>query len=114
MRLRQELVLGIGGWRLLEAAGLQADVLHLNDGHAAFAVLERARSYMARERVSFEVALQATRAGNLFTTHTPVEAVFLRFPSELLTIIPERNANSVQAIQLHSHVYTERNILSGT
>ncbi|MTI93387.1 MAG: glycosyltransferase family 1 protein, partial [Pseudomonas stutzeri] len=55
MRLRQELVLGIGGWRLLEAAGLQPDVLHLNDGHAAFAVLERARSHMARERVSFAV-----------------------------------------------------------
>ena len=48
MRLRRELVLGIGGWRLLEAAGLQPDVLHLNDGHAAFAVLERARSHMAR------------------------------------------------------------------
>ncbi len=84
MRLRQELVLGIGGWRLLEAAGLQPDVLHLNDGHAAFAVLERARSHMVREQVSFAVALGATRAGNLFTTHTPVEAGFDRFPAELV------------------------------
>src|SRR3546814_10406152 len=102
MRLRQELVLGIGGWRLLEAAGLQADVLHLNDGHAAFAVLERARSYMARERVSFEVALHATRAGNLFTTHTPVEAGFDRFPPELLSKYLERYAEYELGIPLQS------------
>ena len=81
MRLRQEIVLGIGGWRLLEAAGLTPEVCHLNDGHAAFAVLERARSYMAARGVPFEVALAATRAGNLFTTHTPVEAGFDRFPA---------------------------------
>ncbi len=102
MRLRQELVLGIGGWRLLEAAGLQADVLHLNDGHAAFAVLERARSYMARERVPFEVALHATRAGNLFTTHTPVEAGFDRFPPELLSKYLERYAEYELGIPLQS------------
>ncbi|MCF7200891.1 alpha-glucan family phosphorylase [Pseudomonas oligotrophica] len=79
MRLRQEIVLGIGGWRLLEAAGLAPEVCHLNDGHAAFAVLERARCYRASRGVPFEVALAATRAGNLFTTHTPVEAGFDRF-----------------------------------
>lgn len=84
MRLRQELVLGIGGWRLLEAVGLAPEVLHLNDGHAAFAVLERARSYRAGHGVSFAVALAATRAGNLFTTHTPVEAGFDRFPATLV------------------------------
>ena len=48
MRLAQEMVLGIGGWRLLEALGLEPEVCHLNEGHAAFAVLERARSFMAR------------------------------------------------------------------
>lgn len=85
MRLRQEMVLGIGGWRLLEAAGYTPQVLHLNDGHAAFAVLERARSYMQANKVSFEVALSTTRAGNLFTTHTPVEAGFDRFPAELIS-----------------------------
>ena len=47
LRLKQEMVLGIGGWRLLRALGLQPEVCHLNEGHAAFAVLERARSYMA-------------------------------------------------------------------
>jgi len=102
MRLRQELVLGIGGWRLLEAAGLQPDVLHLNDGHAAFAVLERARSHMARERVSFAVALNATRAGNLFTTHTPVEAGFDRFPPELVSQYLERYAEYELGISMQT------------
>ncbi len=85
MRLKQEMVLGIGGWRLLEALGRECDVCHLNEGHAAFAVLERARSFMQRNEISFEVALRATRAGNLFTTHTPVEAGFDRFTPELMT-----------------------------
>lgn len=84
MRLRQEIVLGIGGWRLLEAAGYTPEVCHLNDGHAAFAVLERARCYMQANKVTFDVALTATRAGNVFTTHTPVEAGFDRFPPELM------------------------------
>jgi starch phosphorylase len=84
MRLRQEIVLGIGGWRMVEAAGYQPRVCHLNDGHAAFAVLERARSYMRTHQVSFSVALTATRAGNLFTTHTPVSAGFDCFEPELI------------------------------
>jgi starch phosphorylase len=84
MRLRQEMVLGIAGWRLLEAAGYTPEVCHLNEGHAAFAMLERARSYMQAHQVDFAVALTATRAGNLFTTHTPVEAGFDRFPCELI------------------------------
>jgi starch phosphorylase len=77
--LKQELVLGIGGWRLLRALGLRPEVCHLNEGHAAFAVLERARSHMADNKQPFDVALAITRAGNLFTTHTPVEAGFDRF-----------------------------------
>lgn len=84
LRLKQELVLGIGGWRLLEALGLHPEVCHLNEGHAAFAVLERARSYMANNRQPFNVALTVTRAGNLFTTHTPVEAGFDRFDPGLI------------------------------
>ncbi|MFC4728916.1 alpha-glucan family phosphorylase [Coralloluteibacterium thermophilus] len=83
MRLRQEIVLGIGGWRLLREIGIEPDVLHLNEGHAAFAVLERARHYMHAHAVPFEVAMAVTRAGNVFTTHTPVEAGFDRFPPEL-------------------------------
>jgi len=84
LRLKQELVLGIGGWRLLRAMGLRPDVCHLNEGHAAFAVLERARSYMEETGKPFDVALSITRAGNLFTTHTPVEAGFDRFSPSLV------------------------------
>jgi len=83
MRLKQEIVLGIGGWRLLRELGLNPEVCHLNEGHAAFAVLERVRYYMADHRVSFDVALTITRAGNLFTTHTAVPAGFDRFDPEL-------------------------------
>jgi starch phosphorylase len=84
MRLRQELVLGIGGWRLLRALGLQPDVCHLNEGHAAFAILERARCYQEDHKTSFELALAVTRAGNLFTTHTAVTAGFDRFDPALM------------------------------
>ena len=84
LRLKQEMVLGIGGWRLLRAIGLQPEVCHLNEGHAAFAVLERARSYMADTKKQFDLALTITRAGNLFTTHTPVEAGFDRFDPGLM------------------------------
>ena len=84
MRLKQEIVLGIGGWRLLRALGLQPEVCHLNEGHAAFAVLERARSYMEDHKTSFDLALTVTRSGNLFTTHTAVAAGFDRFDPELM------------------------------
>jgi glycogen phosphorylase len=83
-RLQQEMILGIGGWRLLNQLGIQPDVCHLNEGHAALAVLERARCHMQERGLDFDVALTATRAGNLFTTHTPVEAGFDRFPPALV------------------------------
>ncbi len=84
LRLMQELVLGIGGWRVLTALGIKPDVCHLNEGHAALAVLERARSFMQASRQPFEVALAVTRAGNLFTTHTAVAAGFDRFTPALI------------------------------
>jgi starch phosphorylase len=84
LRLLQEIVLGIGGWRLLRTLGLQPEVCHLNEGHAALAVLERARCFMEDHGVPFDVALAVTRAGNLFTTHTPIEAGFDRFPPALI------------------------------
>lgn len=83
-RLIQEMVLGIGGWRLLEALGIKPDVCHLNEGHAAFAVLERVRSFMEETGQPFDVALAVTRAGNLFTSHTPVAAGFDRFEPQLI------------------------------
>lgn len=84
LRLQQEILLGIGGWRLLEALGIEPEVCHLNEGHAAFTILERAASFMKKRGSSFEVALTATRAGNLFTTHTAVPAGFDRFPPSLI------------------------------
>ena len=84
LRLQQELVLGIGGWRLLRALGIEPEVCHLNEGHAAFAVLERARSFMEKTGQDFETALTVTRAGNLFTTHTAVAAGFDRFAPSLI------------------------------
>jgi len=84
LRLKQELLLGIGGWRLLDALGIRPEVCHLNEGHAAFAVLERAGHFMEKSGQPFEVALTATRAGNLFTTHTAVSAGFDRFSPALI------------------------------
>ena len=84
LRLKQEMLLGIGGWRLLAALGIRPEVCHLNEGHAAFAVLERARSFMEATGQPFAVALGATRAGNLFTTHTAVAAGFDRFEPSLI------------------------------
>ncbi len=84
LRLKQELLLGIGGWRLLDALGIVPEVCHLNEGHAAFAVLERAGHFMEKSGQPFEVALAATRAGNLFTTHTAVSAGFDRFSPDLI------------------------------
>lgn len=84
LRIEQEIVLGIGGWRLLRRIGLDPEVCHLNEGHAAFAVLERARSFMEAAGTDFETALATTRAGNVFTTHTPVAAGFDRFDPGLV------------------------------
>ncbi len=84
IRLLQEMALGLGGWRLLQALNLPVEVCHLNEGHAAFAVLERARGFMAQSGQPFAVALWATRAGTIFTTHTPVAAGFDTFAPELM------------------------------
>ncbi len=83
-RLQQEMVLGIGGVRLLRELGVDFEVCHLNEGHAAFAILERARDFMAQSGRPFAVAFCCTRAGNIFTTHTPVEAGFDRFAPKLM------------------------------
>ena len=84
IRLLQEIVLGIGGWRVIEALGLDINICHLNEGHAAFVVLERARWCMQKHQVTAEMAWNLTRAGNVFTTHTPVAAAFDTFERELI------------------------------
>ena len=101
LRLKQELVLGIGGWRLLEALGIQPEVCHLNEGHAAFAVLERARSFIKETGQPFEVALAVTRAGNLFTTHTAVAAGFDRFAPDLIEQYLSGYAQQELGLTLH-------------
>jgi starch phosphorylase len=100
LRLKQELVLGIGGWRLLRTLGLRPEVCHLNEGHAAFAVLERARSHMADNKQPFDLALAITRAGNLFTTHTPVAAGFDRFTPGLMEWYLKKYAEEGLSISL--------------
>ena len=72
-RLQQEMILGIGGWRALRAIGLHPGVCHLNEGHAAFALLERIRDHMIAGK-PFEEALSIVKAATVFTTHTPVPA----------------------------------------
>ena len=82
-RLRQEMILGIGGIRALQALGLDAQVFHTNEGHAGFLGLERIRQLVAGG-LKFGEALEAVRAGGVFTTHTPVPAGIDRFSAELM------------------------------
>lgn len=73
-RIRQEIVLGIGGLRALRAMNLEPTVFHMNEGHSAFLAVERIRALMEEHRLTFDEALEATRTDNVFTTHTPVPA----------------------------------------
>ncbi|MCU0241627.1 MAG: alpha-glucan family phosphorylase [Vicinamibacteria bacterium] len=83
-RIRQEIVLGMGGLRALHAMGRMPDVCHMNEGHSAFLSLERIRILMQENGLRFPEALEATRAGGVFTTHTPVPAGFDVFWPELM------------------------------
>ena len=83
-RLLQEMLLGIGGVRALRAYGAQPAVFHTNEGHAGFLGLERIRVLMEEQGLDYDTALEAVRAGTLFTTHTPVPAGIDRFPRELI------------------------------
>jgi starch phosphorylase len=74
MRIRQEIVLGVGGIRALLALGLRPRVFHMNEGHCAFLGLERIRQLIHEQRVSFREALEIVAASGIFTTHTPVPA----------------------------------------
>ncbi|MEI6433522.1 MAG: alpha-glucan family phosphorylase [Bacteroidota bacterium] len=83
-RLRQEILLGIGGIRMLDAIGLKPDVFHSNEGHSAFIGLERLRKLIQNEKLTFPQALEVVRSSTLFTTHTPVPAGHDTFPEDLL------------------------------
>ena len=83
-RIRQEIVLGIGGLRALKALGMKPTVHHMNEGHSAFQAIERVRILMAENGLTFEQALEATRVSNVFTTHTSVPAGIDLFDSSLV------------------------------
>lgn len=84
MRIQQEIMLGIGGYRALEALGIEPSVYHLNEGHSAFLALERIRRWMETHGLSFAEAREAASAGLIFTTHTPVPAGHDYFSPELM------------------------------
>jgi starch phosphorylase len=83
-RMRQEIVLGIGGLRALEQLGIQPTVYHMNEGHSAFLAIERIRRLMADQQMSFDEALEASRTNNVFTTHTSVPAGIDLFNSGIM------------------------------
>ncbi|MDI9570672.1 MAG: alpha-glucan family phosphorylase [Pseudomonadota bacterium] len=83
-RIEQEILLGVGGVRLLKKLGIRPRVYHINEGHSAFLVLERIESLMQEENLTFEEAAEVVRASSVFTTHTPVEAGNERFSRELM------------------------------
>jgi starch phosphorylase len=84
MRLRQEMILGIGGMRALRAVGITPTVCHMNEGHAAFLTVERIRQFMLDHSCSYKTARKVVVSGNVFTTHTPVPAGFDLFSPQLL------------------------------
>lgn len=84
-RIQQEILLGVGGYRALGLVGVKPAVLHLNEGHSAFALLERARLFVEGQGLSPEEALREVAASSVFTTHTPVEAGHDRFPQGLVS-----------------------------
>ena len=84
MRMRQEIMLGIGGVKALSALGIEADVFHMNEGHSAFLALERIRLNIVERKLDFYSALQVVAAANVFTTHTPVPAGNDSFPREMM------------------------------
>lgn len=83
-RIRQEILMGIGGIRALETLGLRPDICHMNEGHSAFLALERTRMFMLEHKVSFHQAKVIMAASHLFTTHTPVPAGLERFGFDLI------------------------------
>ncbi len=84
LRIRQEIMLGMGGLKALSAMGIRPTVCHMNEGHAAFMALERIRELRSEQNMTFDEAVEATRAGNVFTIHTPVKAGLDEFRVELM------------------------------
>ena len=101
VRIRQELLLGVGGIRALRAVGVNPAVTHMNEGHAAFLALERIREIMASQGFTFSQAAQAVWPTNIFTTHTPVPAGNERFSIELMEKYFRRDRKSTRLNSSH-------------
>lgn len=84
MRLQQEIILGIGGVKLLDMLGISVEVIHMNEGHSSFAVFERSRLLMEKHSLTFAQAMEITRKTGVFTTHTPVPAGNDEFHPDLI------------------------------
>lgn len=84
IRFIQQLVLGVGGWRALQALAIPVDICHLNEAHCALVILERVRDTMQRQCIDFDAAMWSVRAANVLTTHTPVAGAFDSFPREMV------------------------------
>jgi phosphorylase/glycogen(starch) synthase len=95
-RFKQELVLGVGGIRFLKELGLRPDIYHLNEGHAAFAGLERLRYLVQDRRLEFKAAVEVVRGSSLFTTHTPVPAGHDTFTEDILRTYIHHYADRLQ------------------
>lgn len=100
MRIQQELLLGVGGSRALRALGITPSVYHLNEGHSAFAILERARQRVQHDGLDPRQAIKECSQATVFTTHTPVDAGHDRFPADLAA---EHLSNLAQGLQLPLH-----------
>ncbi|UCD28188.1 MAG: alpha-glucan family phosphorylase, partial [Planctomycetota bacterium] len=85
IRMRQEIVLGIGGMRTLAALGIDPSVCHMNEGHSAFLAVERIKQRMQRDKLNFEEAREIVATGTVFTTHTPVPAGIDSFPTPMVS-----------------------------
>jgi len=96
MRIRQEIILGIGGYQALKKLGIEPVVCHMNEGHAAFMALERIRDVMSQKNISFAQAREATICGNVFTTHTPVPAGHDVFSATLMEKFFANYSNQLQ------------------
>jgi glycogen phosphorylase len=101
-RIQQEIVLGIGGLRALRALGKEPTVCHMNEGHSAFAALERARVLVAEKGLDFPTAVEAVKAGTAFTTHTPVPAGNDAFPPPM---VDQYLSNMMSALKLDRHSF---------
>ncbi len=105
LRIRQEILLGIGGLKALLAMGIEPTVCHMNEGHAAFMALERIRQLRNAKNMTFEEAVEATRSGNVFTVHTLVKAGLDEFSVELMDkyfggYFPHLGVNRTQFLSL--------------